>query len=54
MTLVNTSRLRDCLRTFAKHFHEGSEERVTESCLSYTAQEGLGEFLTFVRNKLHR
>ena len=42
------------VKTFPKHFHEGSEERVTESCLSYTAQEGLGEFLTFVRNKLHR
>lgn len=42
------------VKTFPKHFHEGSEERVTESYLSDTAEEGLREFLTFVRNKRHR
>lgn len=42
------------VKTFPKHFHEGSEEQVMESYLSDTAEEGLRGFLTFVRNKLHR
>jgi len=40
------------VKTFPKHFHEGSEEQVRESYLSDVAEEGLREFLTFTWNKL--
>ncbi len=38
--------------SFPKHFHDGSEERVTESSLSSNPEEGIREFLRFVRMKL--
>ena len=38
--------------TFPKHFHEGSEDNVTESYVSDTHQEAMRDVLTFVRHKL--
>jgi len=40
------------VKTFPKHFHEGSEERVRESYLSDVPEERLREFLIFARNRL--
>ncbi len=40
------------VETFPKHFHDGSEDRVRESDLSDVPEEGLREFLTFVRERL--
>jgi hypothetical protein len=42
------------VKTFPKHFHDGSEERVKESDISDAPEEGLREFLAFVRNRLKR
>ncbi|MBI2502181.1 MAG: hypothetical protein HYW07_02980 [Candidatus Latescibacteria bacterium] len=42
------------LETFPKHFHDGSEERVQESVISEVPEEGLREFLAFVRDRLNR
>ena len=38
--------------TFPHHFHNGSENNVTESHLSGNPDEALREFLTFVRKRL--
>lgn len=40
------------IKTFPKHFHDGSEENVTESAISNNPEEGLREFLEFVRKKI--
>jgi len=40
------------VKTFPKHFHNGSEENVVESNISDTPEEAIREFLTFVRNTL--
>jgi hypothetical protein len=40
--------------TFPKHFHDGSEERVQGSAISEVPEEGLREFLAFVRDRLNR
>ena len=40
------------LKTFPKHFHSGSEDNVTESTISEKPEEGLREFLEFVRQKI--
>ena len=37
--------------TFPRHFHNGTETDVSESHISENPEEGLREFLTFVRNK---
>ena len=39
-------------KTFPKHFHDGEEEKVTESSLSEIPEVGLRELLLFVRWKL--
>jgi hypothetical protein len=39
--------------TWPSHFHDGSEECVTESLLSQEPEIGLREFLDFVRQHLH-
>lgn len=39
-------------KTFPRHFHDGEEERVTESNLSEIPEVGLREVLLFVRRKL--
>lgn len=38
--------------TFPKHFHDGSERNVLESHINDVPEQGLREFLTFVRSKL--
>lgn len=38
--------------TFPKHFHDGEEEKVIESNIHKMPDEGLREFLYFVRQKL--
>jgi hypothetical protein len=40
------------VQTFPKHFHNGSEENVTESYISHVPERALREFLIFVRSKL--
>lgn len=40
------------LKTFPKHFHNGSEKNVTDSTISETPEIAIREFLTFVREKL--
>ena len=40
------------VKTFPKHFHDGSEEEVGESYLSDDPEEALREFLTFAQNRL--
>ena len=40
------------VKTFPKHFHEGTEEQVIESSISDVPEEALRQFLTFVRDKL--
>jgi hypothetical protein len=40
------------METFPKHFHNGSETRVSESYISADPEEALREFLAFVREKL--
>lgn len=38
--------------TFPKHFHDGSEDNVSESRISDAPDEALREFLSFVRGKM--
>lgn len=38
--------------SFPKHFHDGSEETVSESKISDAPDEALREFLSFVRGKI--
>ncbi|RLI09740.1 hypothetical protein DRO33_06400, partial [Candidatus Bathyarchaeota archaeon] len=40
------------LRTYPKHFHAGSDERVEESYLSDEPEQALRQFLSFIRDKL--
>ncbi|RLI75939.1 hypothetical protein DRP05_13820 [Archaeoglobales archaeon] len=40
------------VKTFPKHFHDGSEENVVESDISDEPEEAVREFLSFVRRKL--
>ena len=40
------------VKTFTKHFHNGSEENVVESNISDKPEEAIREFLTFVRERL--
>lgn len=40
--------------TFPKHFHNGKEEIVIESTINEIPDEGLREFLLFVKQKLNR
>lgn len=40
------------VRTFPKHFHNGTEDNVQDSEISAQPDEALGEFLAFVRGKL--
>ena len=40
------------VKTFPKHFHDGSEEEVRESYLSDDPEEALREFLVFAQNRL--
>lgn len=40
------------VKTFPKHFHDGSEENVVGSDISDEPEEAVREFLTFVRRKL--
>lgn len=49
MTFVNISRLREIAE-----LEYGSEERVQGSAISEVPEEGLREFLTFVRDRLNR
>jgi hypothetical protein len=37
------------VKTFPKHFHNGSEENVIESYISDNSEEAIREFLTFIR-----
>ncbi len=45
------NRWRDVL-TFPKHFHNGSEDIVTDSYISNDPEQAIREFLVFVRRKL--
>ena len=40
------------VKTFPKHFHDGSEEQVIESSISDASEEALHQFLAFIRDKL--
>jgi hypothetical protein len=40
------------VETFPRHFHDGSEARVSESYISADPEEALREFLTFAREKM--
>ena len=40
------------VKTFPKHFHNGSEENVVESNISDEPEKAIREFLDFVRNKI--
>ena len=40
------------LKTFPKHFHDGSEEKVKESNISNNPEQAVREFLAFIREKL--
>jgi hypothetical protein len=40
------------LRTFPKHFHDGSEQNLAESAISSIPEEALHDFLGFVRRKI--
>ena len=42
------------LNTFPKHFHDGREDKVTESRISDDPAQAVREFLMFVREKLSR
>lgn len=41
------------VKTFPKHFHNGTEENVTESYISENIEDSAMEFLKFVRRKLN-
>jgi len=40
------------VKTFPKHFHDGSEEQVIESSISDASEKALHQFLSFIRDKL--
>jgi hypothetical protein len=40
------------IKTFPKHFHDGSEDEVKESTISDNPTEAIREFLGFIRAKL--
>ena len=40
------------ISTFPKHFHNGSESAVEESCIADDPSIAFGQFLTFARAKL--
>ena len=40
------------IKTFPKHFHDGSEENVKESLISDSPVEAVREFLGFIKSKL--
>ncbi len=40
------------IKTFPKHFHNGSEDCVCESTISDVPEEAIREFLEFIRKKL--
>lgn len=40
------------VKTFPKHFHNGSEESVVESNINDNPEEAIREFLVFVRSKI--
>ena len=40
------------VKTYPKHFHDGSEEQVIESSISDASEEALHQFLAFIRDKL--
>ena len=40
------------IKTFPKHFHNGSEDNVEESTISDDPVEAVREFLSFIRSKL--
>jgi hypothetical protein len=40
------------IKTFPKHFHDGSEDNVIESTISNNPREAIREFLNFIRSKL--
>jgi len=40
------------VRTFPKHYHDGSEERVVESNISDNPEDAIRGFLTFVRVRI--
>ncbi|MGC8972267.1 MAG: toxin-antitoxin system TumE family protein [bacterium] len=40
------------VKTFPKHFHNGTEENVIESYISDNPEEAIREFLDFIRNKI--
>ena len=40
------------VKTFPKHFHEGSEGQAVESSISDVPEETLRQFLAFIRDKL--
>lgn len=40
------------VKTFPKHFHDGSEEQVIESSISDASEKALHQFLAFIRDKL--
>jgi len=40
------------IRTFPKHFHDGSEQNVRESFLSNSTEEAIREVLNFVKGKV--
>jgi len=40
------------IKTFPKHFHDGSEENVKESTISDNPAEAVREFLGFIKSKL--
>lgn len=42
------------VKTFPKHFHNGSEPCVSESSISDVPEEALREMLTFARDKLRK
>jgi len=40
------------VRTFPQHYHNGMEEKVTESYIDQNPEKGIFQFLTFVREKM--
>lgn len=40
------------LKTFPKHFHDGSEQTLAESSISNDPEDALRDFLSFVRRKI--
>ena len=40
------------VKTFPKHFHDGSEDQAAESFISDIPEEAVRQFLAFVRDKL--